>query len=134
MCLSDHKFVAVGTLVWQKTNPVPFNHKFKPINAWEAAVVGKRPGTKFNGHVVHNVFFVQIAIAATTYHPTQKPLDLMDRFVNLFSDEGDLVFDPFAGAATTLIAARALGRRAIAYELDAVIFDAACKRIEEALL
>ena len=133
-CLSDHKFVAVGTLVWQKTNPVPFNHKFKPINAWEAVVVGKRPGTKFNGHVVHNVFLCKSPSPQQRIHPTQKPLDLMDRFVNLFSDEGDLVFDPFAGAATTLIAARALGRRAIAYELDATIFNAAYKRIEGALL
>ena len=133
-CLSDHKFVAVGTLVWQKTNPVPFNHKFKPINAWEAVVVGKRPGTKFNGHVVHNVFLCKSPSPQQRIHPTQKPLDLMDRFVNLFSDEGDLVFDPFAGSATTLIAARAIGRRAIAYELDAKIFNAACQRIEGTLL
>jgi hypothetical protein len=54
--LRAHKFNSVGTLVWHKTNPVPFNHKYKPINAWEALVVGKRPGTKFNGQTVHNVF------------------------------------------------------------------------------
>lgn len=54
----DHCLVAVGTLVWHKTNPVPFNHKYKPDNAWEAAVVGKRPGTAFNGNsrMVHNLF------------------------------------------------------------------------------
>ena len=133
-CLTDHKFVAVGTLVWRKTNPVPFNHRFKPINAWEAVVVGKRPGTKFNGNVVHNVFVTKSPSPQQRIHRTQKPLDLMDRFVTLFSGPGDLVYDPFAGAATTFIAARALGRRAIAYELDAKIFNAACGRIEGSLV
>ena len=52
----SHGFVAVNPMVWQKTNPVPFNHQHKPINAWEAIVVGKRPGTAFNGRLVHNVF------------------------------------------------------------------------------
>ena len=58
----------------------------------------------------------------------------MERFVNLFSAKGDLVFDPFAGSATTLLAARAMGRKCVAYERDSSIFDAACSRIEGALL
>lgn len=45
--LTAHGFVAVGPMVWQKTNPVPFNHQHKPINAWEALVVGKRSGTAY---------------------------------------------------------------------------------------
>ena len=75
-CLTDHKFVAVGTLVWQKTNPVPLNHKYKPINAWEALVVGKRPGTKFNGSVVHNVFRCKSPSPQQRVHPTQKAAGL----------------------------------------------------------
>ena len=128
-CLSDHKFVAVGTIVWQKTNPVPFNHKYKPINAWEALVCGKRPGTKFNGRVVHNVFRRKSPSPQQRIHPTQKPLELMREFVALFSDEGDFVYDPFAGAATTLIAAHTQRRRALSFEADPTIFEAACNRI-----
>lgn len=130
-CLEEHKFVAVGTLVWHKTNPVPFNHKFKPINAWEAVVVGKRPGTKFNGRAVHNVFRCKSPSPQQRIHPTQKPLDLMEQLVELFSSEGDLVYDPFGGAATTLIAASCKGRNAISYERDPEIYRAACKRIQE---
>lgn len=128
-CLSDHRFVAVGTLVWQKTNPVPFNHRFKPINAWEALVCGKRPGTKFNGSVVHNVFLHKSPSPQTRIHPTQKPLALLKEFIALFSDAGDFVFDPFAGAASTLLAARDEGRRTLSYEANPAIFDAACARI-----
>lgn len=127
--LERHKFVAVGTLVWQKTNPVPFNHKYKPINAWEAIVIGKRPGTKFNGHVVHNVFLCKSPSPQQRIHTTQKPLPLIKEFVELFSDEGDFVYDPFAGSATTLVAAIEMRRKAMAYEKDPVIYQSACERI-----
>ncbi len=131
--LREHRFTAVGTLVWQKTNPVPFNHKYKPINAWEALVVGKRPGTKFNGKVVHNVFQCKSPSPQQRIHPTQKPLPLIQEFVQLFSDAGDVVLDPFAGSGTTLIAAHSLGRRALVYENDPTIFHMACKRIVRAI-
>ena len=129
--LQDHKFVAVGTIVWQKTNPVPFNHKYKPVNAWEALVVGKRPGTKFNGKMVHNVFLYKSPSPQQRIHPTQKPLDLIKRLVELFSNEGELVFDPFAGSATTLIAAATMNRKALSYERDPAIFEPACGRLND---
>ena len=129
-CLEKHRFVAVGTLVWQKTNPVPFNHRFKPINAWEALVVGKRPGTRFNGSLTHNVFVCKSPSPQKRYHRTQKPLQLMEEFVGLFSSSGDLVFDPFAGSGTTLVAASGMGRRAVGYENSPEIFSSACDRIE----
>jgi len=131
--LNRHKFVAVGAMVWKKTNPVPFNHKFKPINSWEAIVIGKRPSTKFNGHVVHNVFQCKSPSPQTRIHPTQKPLSLLEDFVELFSSPGDLVFDPFGGGATALIAAAKKGRRAISCELNPAIYQAAGKRIVVAL-
>lgn len=127
--LSGHKLSAVGTMVWHKTNPVPFNHKYKPINAWEAIVVGKRPGTKFNGKTVHNVFECKSPSPQERIHSTQKPLDLISKFITLFSDEGDLVLDPFAGSATTVIAAANLSRRVLGYENDPTHFDAAATRI-----
>ena len=127
--LRRQKFVAVGTLVWQKTNPVPFNHKYKPINAWEALVIGKRPGTKFNGRVVHNVFSCKSPSPQQRIHTTQKPLALVKEFLELFSDEGDFVYDPFAGSATTVLAAIEMRRKVVAYEKDRDIYQAACERI-----
>lgn len=53
-----------------------------------------------------------------TRHPTQKPLDLIRRFVLASSNPGDLVIDPFAGSGTTLLAAEQSERRWIGCDND----------------
>lgn len=52
-------------------------------------------------------------------HTTQKPLELMLELVELFTDPGDLVLDPFCGSGTTGVACVRLGRRFIGIEKDA---------------
>ena len=129
--LLSHKFNSVGTLVWHKTNPVPFNHRFKPINAWEAAVIGKRPGTKFNGKSVHNVFTYKSPSPQHRIHPTQKPVELFERLIELFSDKRDTVFDPFTGSCTTGVASTNLSRKFIAYENNQGYHKLAETRLKE---
>jgi len=51
-------------------------------------------------------------------HPTQKPVELIEKAILLSSRKGDLVLDPFAGAGSTLIACHKNGRRARLIELD----------------
>ncbi|MGI9256135.1 MAG: DNA-methyltransferase [Salinispira sp.] len=131
--LKNYKFNSIGTFVWKKTNPVPFNHKFKPINSWESIVLGKRPGTKFNGHAVHNVFECKSPSPQERIHPTQKPLPLLNRFIELFSDEGDIVYDPFGGSASTLISCMRMKRICFSYEKDSTMYTSAYKRIQTEL-
>lgn len=64
----------------------------------------------------------------------QKPARLMRALVRDYSRPGDLVCDPCAGGATTLIAAALEGRRAIGAELDPETFAKACARIERTAL
>jgi site-specific DNA-methyltransferase (adenine-specific) len=52
------------------------------------------------------------------FHPTQKPLDLMQWLIRSYSNESDLVLDPFSGSGTTAIACKSLDRRFIAIERD----------------
>ncbi len=129
--LDGHGFVAVNALVWHKTNPVPFNHKFKMLSAWESAVMGKRPATKFNGKSVHNVFTYKSPSPQHRIHPTQKPVALMEKLVELFTDKGDLVLDPFAGGATTTLACMNTGRKSLAFENDRKYFELAVRRIRD---
>ena len=56
--------------------------------------------------------------AERTGYPTQKPLALYERIIQASSNEGDLVLDPFAGCATTPIAAERLGRQWVGYPID----------------
>lgn len=50
-------------------------------------------------------------------HPTQKPVPLLRRLIEIFSDEGDVVIDPCAGSGTTLLAASQCGRKAYGFEI-----------------
>lgn len=65
-------------------------------------------------------------------HETQKPVSLMKELVGLFSDNGEIILDPFMGSGTTGVACVKLGRKFIGIELDPKYFDIACRRIEEA--
>ena len=49
---------------------------------------------------------------------TQKPLPLLERIIQASSNEGDIVFDPFCGCATTLVAAEKLGRQWIGIDIS----------------
>lgn len=50
-------------------------------------------------------------------HPTQKPIALLERLINIFTDPGDVVIDPVAGSGSTLIAATNTGRRGFGFEI-----------------
>jgi site-specific DNA-methyltransferase (adenine-specific) len=65
------------------------------------------------------------------FHPTQKPVDLIAKQLNLYSKEGDLVLDCFSGSGTTAIACHRLKRRFICIEKDPEYWAASVKRLEE---
>ena len=63
-------------------------------------------------------------------HPTMKPVSLVERAIRNSSRKGDLVFDPFGGSGTTLIAAEVTGRKAALLELDPKYVDVIVQRWE----
>ena len=64
-------------------------------------------------------------------HPTMKPVSLVERAIRNSSRKGDLVFDPFGGSGTTLIAAEKTGRHASLIELDPKYVDVIARRWQE---
>lgn len=66
------------------------------------------------------------------FHPNEKPVELVKKFIALHTKEEDIVLDPFMGSASTGVACVALGRKFIGIELDEKYFDIACRRVEEA--
>ena len=51
-------------------------------------------------------------------HPTQKPVAVLKRLIEIFTDPGEVVIDPCCGSGATLRAARELGREAYGFEID----------------
>ena len=66
-------------------------------------------------------------------HPTQKPLQVLRKLIEYYSNEGETVLDPFAGSGSTLVAAVETGRRAIGVEKDTRMFWSAVRRIRQAV-
>lgn len=66
-------------------------------------------------------------------HPTAKPIEWMERLINIASTPGEWVLDPFMGSGTTGVAAVNLGRKFIGIEIEPKYFDIACRRISDAL-
>ena len=66
-------------------------------------------------------------------HPCSRALVHQKWLVNWFSDEGELVCDPFMGSGTTGVACVDSGRPFVGIEIDPGYFDLACERVEDAL-
>ena len=69
--------------------------------------------------------------ASTRQHPAPYPIELALRLIRMFSFVGDTVLDPFAGTASTAVAAAQSGRNSIGYEIDPTYYQMACKRFEK---
>lgn len=66
-----------------------------------------------------------------TVHNSQKPLALIEYLIKTYSNENDLILDPFIGSGTTAVACRNTGRRYIGYEIDENYYQIAKRRIAE---
>ena len=66
-----------------------------------------------------------------TSHPTQKPLKLIERIIEMSTNEGDVVLDACMGSGTTAVACMNTNRNFIGFELNKEYFDIAINRIKE---
>ena len=63
-------------------------------------------------------------------HPTQKPLTLICYFIDLLSNENDVVLDPFMGSGTTGVGCEVLNRKFYGIELDNEYYSIASNRLK----
>ncbi len=67
-------------------------------------------------------------------YPTQKPVLLLNQIINIATDEGDLVLDPFCGSGTTCVSAKSLKRRFIGIDISKDAVELANNRLEEMVI
>jgi len=124
---------------WHKTNPFPAIYTRKMYaNSMEMLIHFSKGTPKTWNHKsvneMHN--FIQSPICMgkeRTKHKTQKPLKVCLPFIEISSNEGDLVLDPFLGSGSTAVAAKMLQRNFIGYELNEEFCNMANERINSIL-
>lgn len=77
----------------------------------------KLPKFNNNGRMIFNCFDYEKDTSTEKVHPTQKPVKLLKRLIEIFTDKGDVVIDPCAGSGTTLLAASMLDRKSFGFEI-----------------
>lgn len=116
-------------VVWDKTS-IGMGNGFR--NQHELVLWATKGTPRVCSHAVPNV--ISCPRADNDLHQSPKPVRLMADLLRVVSEPGDLVMDPFMGSASTLVAAKQLGRCAIGIELEERYVEAAIKRLEQEVL
>jgi len=115
-------------IIWAKDRftlgRADYQRQYEPIlYGWPEGVKRRWCGARDQGDV-----WLIDRPAKNDLHPTMKPVALVERAIRNSSRQGDIVFDPFGGSGTTLIAAETTGRRARLLELDPAYVDVIVQR------
>lgn len=121
---------STNLLVWHKKNAVPFAH-----GTWksdlEFIVHIREKGSVFQGKSnVKSKLYSSNTIVSQYGHPTEKPLDLIEKFVLIGSNENDTILDCYAGSGTTAIACIKNNRNFKGCEINETYYNTAKIRID----
>lgn len=88
---------------------------------------GRRPVPKRRSGVIH----VDKIASGKNIHPTEKPVGIITPLIEMSTNPGDLIVDPFSGSGSTSVAAQRLGRNSLAFEVDPQHHANSVKRLEQ---
>lgn len=147
MALEESGFKILNNITWQKTNPPPnlacktFTHSTETI-LWARKDLKNVKYTfnydamkQMNGNKqmkdVWTTSLTKPSEKKQGKHPTQKPLEILDKIILASTKENDLILDPFCGSSTTGISAVKLGRKYIGIDNEKEYLDLSIRRYEE---
>lgn len=108
--------------------------KIKKFHGRQGQFIGNRPnqiGKLYQSFENFPINILEFTRDVDSFHPTQKPVALLEYLIKTYSQEGDLVLDNCIGSGTTAIAAMNTNRNWIGIEKDPEIYEIAKNRIEE---
>ena len=147
MALEQEGFKIINNITWKKLNPPPniscraFVHSTETI-LWAKKDI-KKSKHKFNyslmrklndGKQMKDVWETSLTKPSEKRcgkHPTQKPIEILEKIILASTDEGDLILDPFNGSGRTGIVSNRLNRKYIGIEKEKEYLDLTIKRKEE---
>ena len=122
---------------WIKKNPMPRNVERRYVNDCEFAIWAVKEGKPWTFNKPKKVGYLKPEIITGVVpggkkrlHPTQKHLEVMEKLIEIHTNENDLVFDPFLGSGTTAIACKNLNRNMIGSEIDEKYYKISLERIK----
>ena len=89
----------------------------------------KLPKFRNHGKMVFNCLDLERDTITPKVHPTQKSIHILKKLISVFTDKGDVIYDPVAGSGTTLLAAAELGRRGIGFEVSKKFYHLAKTKV-----
>jgi len=128
LVLESVGFTLSNLLIWKKQNATPSRSHMRNCEYVIFARKGAVKSLNDNGSKTCHEFMNP---TGNKYHPTEKPVDLLQFYIENSTLPGEVVFDPFAGAGSTALACMKSGRRFIGCEIDHDHFNVAKRRISE---
>lgn len=123
-------------LSMNKDAPIPTkNSSYLP--EIEYVVFLRSPGAYWNGKLNYKLYFKSfrcLTNGVSNFHPTQKPIGIIRKYLQVSSKEGDLVLDPFMGSGTTAVACKQLNRNFIGFEINPEYCKIATERLQQTVL
>ena len=127
--LTENNFKVATVITWAKET---FSPNFADYNnQTEFCLYGWKGGAKHNWYGPKNestLWNIRRDRTDLYRHPTQKPVELAERAIRNSSKRGEIVFDPFIGGGTTLIAGARIGRKCFGMEIEPNYCDCIIRR------
>ncbi|MGX7092889.1 DNA-methyltransferase [Hutsoniella sourekii] len=101
---------------------------YKTDENGEAVLAAPKKGVPLSD--VWDIPFLNPKAKERVGYPTQKPIALLERIINISTDENDIVLDPFCGSGTTAVASKLLKRNYIGFDISEEAVSIAKKRLE----
>ncbi len=126
----------IRTGAWVKTNPMPQVSGDRPAQGFEVCTIAHPGGKKRWNGGGHPAVWIYASATSTSRpdHPCPKPLPLIKKQVEQFTDAGETILDGFAGSGTLGLAAKELGRKAILIEIEEKHCATAAKRMAQEVI
>ncbi|WP_170218490.1 Dam family site-specific DNA-(adenine-N6)-methyltransferase [Mycoplasmopsis mucosicanis] len=135
--LEELNFEVKDLLRWVKNNPMPRNTSRRYVTDFEYALWAVKGHKKWTFNKPSDVPYLRpefktsiVSKSCDKFHPTQKPIDLLEKIIQIHTNEGDLIFDPFMGSGSTGIAAFKNKRSFIGCEIDKKYFNKTVERFK----
>ena len=119
---------ASACIVWDKKSIGLGLSNYRPQHEFIFYVKG---GAWYGDKAQSDVWYMSRGATGQYVHPTQKPVELIEKAINNSSKSGDIILDVFGGSGSTMIAAEKIGRESRLMELDPKYCDVIVTRWEE---